>query len=217
MRRETILFDMDGVLIDSEYCMRTSGIMALKEFGVEATHEDFMEFTGMGEDRFIGGTSEKLGVPYRTVMKDRAYEIYGEIADQYIVVFDGIREMILTLRSRGYRIAVASAADLVKVLINLRCIGLSKDDFDAVVTGNDTVNKKPDPEIYLTAAKRIGADPARCIVVEDAVAGVQAGRAAGAVCIGVTSTYTAEELRAAGAFYTVDKTPQILDFIDAIE
>ena len=63
MHRDCILFDMDGVLIDSEYCMRLSSILALKEYGIEATHEDFMEFTGMGEDRFIGGVVEKYGKP----------------------------------------------------------------------------------------------------------------------------------------------------------
>ena len=213
MHRDCILFDMDGVLIDSEYCMRLSSILALKEYGIEATHEDFMEFTGMGEERFIGGVVEKYGKPYSAEMKARAYAIYDQIAEDNVILYEGIHQLVLRLKELGYKVAVGSAADLTKVKINLRCIGLTPKDFDALVTGSDIVRKKPDPEIFLTAASRIGATPDRCIVVEDAVSGVQAAKAAGMLAIGVTGTFDSATLRAAGADYTVEKTQQMLEII----
>ena len=213
MRIQNVLFDMDGVLLDSEQAIRTACIEALKEYGISAQHEDFFPFTGMGEDRFIGGVAEKYGVPYCLEMKERAYSIYGEIAGEQVILFDGIRDMVMELKQRGYGLAVASSADQIKVSINLKCMGLSAEDFQAVVTGSDIRNKKPDPEIFLTAASRIPADPARCVVVEDAPSGIRAGKAAGAVCIGVTSTFDEGLLREAGADFVVRHTPEILDLL----
>lgn len=213
---KNVIFDMDGVLIDSEKAIRVSCMEMLKEHGVTARHEDFMPFVGMGEDRFIGGVAELYQVEYNTGMKDRAYEIYGQHGREHILVYDGIKELVLELKKKGYRIAVASAADRVKVVINLGCIGLTEADFDAVVTGSDVVNKKPDPEIFLAAAQKIGANPAETMVVEDAVSGCQAARAAGMSCTGVTTSFDAETLKQAGAMYTVCQTRELLDILEKI-
>ena len=78
MNYKAILFDMDGVLIESEYLMRASAIRALADYGVQAKHEDFLEFTGMGEDRFVGGVAEKYGLTYVTAMKELAYDYFGQ-------------------------------------------------------------------------------------------------------------------------------------------
>jgi HAD superfamily hydrolase (TIGR01509 family) len=99
----------------------------------------------------------------------------------------------------GLKIALASAADLAKVLINLRILGIRKDFFDAVVTGSDIERKKPFPDIYLLAASQVGVDSSRSLVVEDAVNGIMAGVAAGARCLGLTTSFSEEELRKAGA------------------
>ncbi|MBP3588704.1 MAG: cytidine deaminase, partial [Clostridia bacterium] len=69
MKYKAILFDMDGVLIESEWLMRDTSIQSLAEHGVQAKHEDFLEFTGCGEDRFIGGVAEKYGLTYTFAMK----------------------------------------------------------------------------------------------------------------------------------------------------
>ena len=93
------------------------------------------------------------------------------------------------------RLAVASSADCVKVTINLGEIGLPADTFDAVVNGLDVVNKKPDPEIFLTAAAKLALDPAECLVVEDAVNGVEAAKAAGMRCLALTTSFTPDDLK----------------------
>ncbi len=90
--------------------------------------------------------------------------------------------------------AVASSADRVKIGINLREIGLSADIFDAIISGEDVERKKPFPDIYLLAAERIGLKPENCLVVEDAVSGITAGKAAGCKCLAVTTSFPAEKL-----------------------
>lgn len=204
---------MDGVLIDSEEAIRTACIKMLEQRGINPSPEDFIPFTGMGENRFIGGVAEKYGLKFDISMKDEAYRIYDEIAEESTVVFDGVRELILSLKQQGYKLAVASAADSVKVKINLRCMKLSPADFDALVTGSDVSKHKPDPEAFLTAAERIGANPAESVVIEDAVAGCKAAKSAGMGCIGVMSTFDAAKLKEAGADFVVDKTVEITKYL----
>jgi len=207
------MFDMDGVLVNSEYCMRHSAILALKEWNITAEHEDFIEFTGMGEDKFIGGVVAKHGGEYVPEMKIRSYEIYDQLAGDLVEVTEGTKEMLMELKRRGYRIAVASAADHTKVCINLRCVGVTPEDFEVVTTGSDVEKKKPDPEIYITTAQAMGEDPANCFVIEDAVAGITAGIRAGAECIGVPGTFTADELSQAGAIRVIQKIIELPDVL----
>jgi HAD superfamily hydrolase (TIGR01509 family) len=93
--------------------------------------------------------------------------------------------------------AVASSADPVKVNINLKEIGLGKEQFQAVVTGLDIEHKKPAPDIFLKAAGLLGANPKRCLVVEDAISGVAAGKAAGARVLALTTAFSPGELSGA--------------------
>ena len=205
--KKAILFDMDGVLLNSEYAVRQCCIQVLQDYGVTAQHEDFIPFTGMGEDRFIGGVAEKYGLTYETAMKDRVYALYGQ-HPEWVETFEGVPELIRALKKK-YLLAVASSADEIKVGINLRCMGLDRSDFDAIVTGTQIRQKKPDPEIYLTAAALLQVAPEDCIVVEDAVAGVLAGRAAGAEVIGILGSFSKEELEAAGAGTICQKTREL--------
>ena len=78
MAWKAVLFDMDGVLIDSEEYMAKTGVRALKKYGINAKESDFAEFVGCGENRYVGGVAEKYGVPYRTEMKYYLYTCYGE-------------------------------------------------------------------------------------------------------------------------------------------
>lgn len=204
-----IIFDMDGVLLDSEEAIREACVRMFKGLGVTVSPDDFVPYTGMGENRFIGGVAEKYGLEFNPDMKAEAYRIYGEIAGEYVKVYDGIKELILKLKGLGYKVAVASAADEVKVIINLRCIGLSPDDFGGIVTGSDVARHKPDPEVFIKACEKLGGRPDESIVIEDAVAGCQAAKAAGMACIGVTSTFDGDTLKNAGADYIVRQTVAI--------
>lgn len=192
---KAILFDMDGVLIESEYLMRASAIRALADYGVTAQHEDFLEFTGMGEDRFVGGVAEKHGLVYKTEMKELAYDYFGQKVKEEAHVPAGVKEMLEALHRKGLTLAVCSAADLRKVRYNLMAIGVDESIFSALVTGSDVARKKPFPDIYLEGARRIGMDPKDCLVIEDAISGIQAAHAAGMDAVGVPTTFSREVLQ----------------------
>lgn len=192
---KAILFDMDGVLIESEYLMRASAIRALTDYGVTARHEDFLEFTGMGEDRFVGGVAEKHGLVYKTEMKELAYDYFGQKVKEEAHVPAGVKEMLEVLHGMGLTLAVCSAADLRKVRYNLMAIGVDETIFSALVTGSDVARKKPFPDIYLEGARRIGMDPEDCLVIEDAISGIQAAHAAGMDAVGVPTTFSQEVLQ----------------------
>lgn len=210
---KAVLFDMDGVLLNSEPVIIEASIRSLREHGVEAKFEDFKEFTGMGDDIFIGGVAGKYGLKYDTSMKARAYEIYFEIIDSLIEKFPGVLPLIKLLRGKGYTLAVASASDLVKVKANLNALGTADDDFAAIITGSDVERKKPFPDIYLKAAAAINVEPSECLVIEDAVSGVKAGVAAGMKVAAVTTSFPAQALWDAGASWVYDDIYSVSEIV----
>ncbi|KAE8679267.1 hypothetical protein F3Y22_tig00111402pilonHSYRG01109 [Hibiscus syriacus] len=155
-----VLFDMDGVLCNSENPSRKAAVDVFAEMGVQCTAEDFAPFTGMG--------------------------------------FPGALELITQCKNKGLKVAVASSADRVKVDANLAAAGLPILMFDAVVSTDAFENLKPAPDIFLAASKILDVSPEECIVIEDAVAGVQAANAANMRCIAVTTTLREEALKAVG-------------------
>jgi len=211
--RHFIIFDMDGVVINSESAIRLACTKMFEHRNLAVSPNDFIPFTGMGDNQLIKGVAEKYGIVFTPEMKYEAYTIYDKIADESVVVFDGIKEMIKKLSSYGYKLALASASDRFKVNINLRCMGLSEYAFNTIVTGDDVTKHKPDPEVFLVASEKLGGTPEEIIVVEDAVAGCRAAKAAGMACIGVTSTFDGSTLKEAGADYIVEKTTDILPLL----
>ena len=214
MKVRAILFDMDGVLIDSEALMARAGILALREFGIEAVSEDFLPFVGRGEDKYIGGVAEKHGVRYDTAMKDRAYDYYGQMVAAEATVPADTLPTLKALHARGIKMAICSSADRVKVRYNLRAIGADESLFGAIVTGSDVERKKPAPDIYLKGAELLGEKPEDCLVVEDAPSGIQAAHAGGIRAAGITSSFSAQELtRQASPEYLIDRLSQLLELL----
>lgn len=193
-----VIFDMDGVLLDSEPFICKAAMMMFAERGLQVKPEDFLPFVGAGENRYIGGVAEKYHFPVDiNDVKARTYAIYLEIIRGQLEPLPGAREFIAACRASGKKLALATSADRIKAEGNLREIDLPFSTFDAIVTGLDVVNKKPHPEIFLTAAAKLGLDPKNCLVAEDAVNGVQAAKAAGCRCLGLTTSFTAQQLAAA--------------------
>ena len=201
---DLVIFDMDGVLVDSEEAIASASILSLREYGVpDAKLADFKPFTGMGDDIFIGGVAGKYGVEYDAAMKLRAYEFYMENLHE-IFVFKWSKHIIEKLSEQGMKVSVASASDRVKVEANISRVGVDMGIFSSVVTGTDVKNKKPDPEIFIKAAAKADIPCERCLVVEDSLAGIMAAKSAGMVCVAVNTSFGFEELKKAGADYTVD-------------
>lgn len=195
---EAVLFDMDGVLVESEKYIKQAGVLMFQEKGRDVDPDDFLPFTGMGEDRYLGGVAEKHNIPFDGKKdKQRTYEIYEELVSGNITPLPGVVDFIAACKTKGIKIAVATSADRVKMEVNLREIRIPIETFDAVVNGLEIEHKKPAPDIFLLAAKRLGIDPQNCLVVEDAISGVAAGKAAGAKVLGLTTTFSGKELSAA--------------------
>jgi beta-phosphoglucomutase len=185
-----VLFDMDGVLADSEKYICQAAIMMFSELGLKVNPSDFKEFVGTGENRYIGGVAEKynLKVDIEKV-KARTYAIYLEIIRGNLRPLPGVTDFINLCLSKGFRIAVATSADAIKMEANLNEIGIPASKFHATVNGLEVMNRKPSPEIYLRAAEKIGLKPEECLVVEDSVSGIKAGKSAGCRCLALETSF----------------------------
>ena len=145
--------------------------------------------------------------------KDRTYEIYLQLIPGRLQPLPGAHEFVAAARGRGLKLALATSADRIKLHGNLTAINLPEPLFDVAITGGDVQRRKPHPDIFLLAAERIGIAPADCLVVEDAPSGLQAGRAAGCLCLGITITFAEEKLRAAGADWIASDLAHALDLL----
>jgi len=193
-----VIFDMDGVLTDSEPLICEAAVAMFRELGWQVMPADFQPFIGTGENRYLGGVAEQYGCPLDIpAAKKRTYEIYLEMAPSRLRSFPGATELVRRCRQAGLKIAVASSADPIKINANLNIIGLPLGYWDGVVSGEDVVHKKPAPDLFIAAAKQLGLEAGQCVVVEDAVNGIQAAKAAGMRCVAVAHTFPAGQLQAA--------------------
>jgi len=204
-RFDAVVFDLDGTLCDSEPFIAAAAAEALRRrYGIIVPAEDFAPFVGAGDDRYIAGGAAVHGITADlAVDKPLTYAVYMELIPGALQPVPGAVAFVERLRAAGLRLGLATGSDRLKLRGNLEAIGLSEASFDAVVCAEDVTRKKPDPETFLVAIARLGLDPARCLVVEDARNGVLAGRAAGCDVLGVGSSEPPEALLEAGAAVVV--------------
>ncbi len=182
------LFDLDGVLIDSEklYTKIWEAIEQQWPTGIDnfaykikgTTLEDIL-------DRYF---------PDEAVRADVIKELYRLESMMIYAPLPGALAFLDALRERNIPIALVTSSNDLKMQHLWKDMPGFKDKFDVIITGNDVTYSKPNPEGYLTAAHRIGVDPKRCAVFEDSLQGVKAGKAAGAYVVGVTGTLKAEDI-----------------------
>jgi beta-phosphoglucomutase len=193
-----VLFDMDGVLVDSEQFICRAAIIMFGELGVDALPDDFLPFVGMGENSYLGGVARSHGIKIDIErVKARTYEIYEKIVRGKLKSLPGAHEFISECRKKSFKLALATSADRIKMEVNLKEIGLSAEIFHSIITGLDVENKKPFPDIYIKAARNVGLEPKECLVVEDAVSGIKAGKSAGCRCLAVATSFDASALKEA--------------------
>jgi HAD superfamily hydrolase (TIGR01509 family) len=196
-----VIFDMDGVLVDSEEFICKAACRMFAESGLLVRPEDFLPFVGTGENRYIGGVAEKYHFPLDIEKaKTRTYDIYLDIIRGAMKPLPGVYDFIKTCRRLDKKMAVASSADRRKVIGNLRQIGLDETLFEAIIVGEDVQRKKPAPDIFLLAIDRLHLKSEQCLVIEDAVSGIAAAKAAGAKCLALTTSFPKEKLVGADFF-----------------
>ena len=191
-----VIFDMDGVLCDSEaWIAEAARLLFLERYGVAVDVSEFTPFVGTGEQRYLNGVAALHGLALQMPAdKDFVYDTYLRIIQGRLRPLPGALDFVARCRAHGLKLALATSADRIKMEGNLREIGLPPARFDAVVTGSDIRHAKPDPEVFLTAARQLGLDPADCLVVEDALHGITAAQRAGCACLAVATTHARSEL-----------------------
>ena len=209
---EAVLFDCDGVLVDSEAI--TCGVLRdmFEEQGWRMTLAECMQ-------RFVGHTVKSqrevieanTGVPLTDAWLQQFFVRRNERLERQITAIDGIHEAVAHLHDHCEgRIAVASGADRFKVEMMLGKVGLSRFFEGRVFSGHEMPRSKPHPDVYLAAAAHLAVPPARCLVVEDTTVGITAGVAAGAtVWAYAPPGVDAQPLRQAGASHVFASMAQL--------
>ena len=188
-----VIFDMDGVLVDTYHTHYKSWVAMAEKEGFTFTEEQFAPTFGRTSREIIAhfwgsGLSDQR-IAEMDAAKEEAFRRI--IADDFPAM-PGARDLVESLAEDGFALAVGSSGPPENVAMVLDELGVS-DHFQAVVTGADVTRGKPDPQVFLIAAERLRTAPAACAVIEDAPAGVAAARAAGMKAIGLVSTGRAPE------------------------
>jgi HAD superfamily hydrolase (TIGR01509 family) len=184
-----VLWDLDGTLVDSEDYHWRSWRDTMAGEGVQLSYDRFRASFGLRNDRILRGwLGDDVGVERIERIGDAKEAEYRRLAElEGLTPLPGAAEWAARLHAEGWLQAIASSAPRKNVEVMLRVLHLDR-YFDAIAAAEDVTVGKPDPQVFLRAAERLGVPPARCIVVEDAPAGVEAARAGGMRSIGVSQT-----------------------------
>jgi len=191
------IFDMDGVLVDSSEAHYRAWYMLGEEVGVTFERKLFDETFGMTNfaiiPKWLGPRAAEVDIAAMSVHKE---DLYRQVARSVLKPLDGVPELLDSLAAAGFKMAVGSSGPRPNVEMVLEILG-ARERFAAMATLEEVKHGKPDPEVFLVAARKLGIAPSRCVVIEDAPQGVEAGLAAGAKVVAVTSTRKADALRGA--------------------
>ena len=193
------IFDLDGTLIDTHDAHHAAWRTACAVNGIELTPAMFAWSFGRTNPAIIrrfwadDGRPEPDDETIERVAEAKEKDFRTEL-DRSFPAMPGVLELVTGLRERGFAIAIGTSAPRENLELAVDRLGIAE-LVDASVCGGEVTHGKPDPAVFLTAADRLGASPARCVVVEDAGAGIDAARAGGMSSIGIVSTgRTAAEL-----------------------
>jgi HAD superfamily hydrolase (TIGR01509 family) len=201
--RRVAVFDMDGVLVNNSRFHREAWRRLAREEGFALTDPEFWrQAIGRPVDEAIPRILGRLVPPEEADrLARRKTALYHELADGHAEPVPGVVEFVRALAVAGVPRALATSAVADSAARILEGLGLAG-AFTVQVTTGHVRRGKPDPEVYLTAAARLGVPPAACVVFEDAVVGVEAARRAGMAVVGLTTAHADAELREAGAAWT---------------
>lgn len=198
-RTRAVIFDMDGVLVDSGACHREAWKALLSELGI-SPEPDFWRLTigRPSHEAVCVLLGRELPETEARELSRRKQQHYLRIATNGLPAVPGAVQFVESLIRERVPRAVATSARRTDVDHMLGALGLL-DRFDAIVTAEMVRRGKPDPEVYLLAAQAVGVEPQGCVVFEDSLVGVRAARGAGMRVIGLATSHTEEELLEAGA------------------
>jgi beta-phosphoglucomutase len=202
-----VIFDLDGVLIDTGEFHKQSWYDLAQEQGLDISDEIFYSTFGMQNYQIIpilaGRDLPAQDVERLSEWKERRYR---ELAAGKLTLLAGARNLIDDLKHKGFLLAIGTSTPQVNLTFILEQIP-ALNCLDAFVTGEEVSKGKPHPDTFLRAAEKLSLAPNRCAVVEDAVQGVEAGKAAGMAVVAVTTTRNREDLKQADSI--VDSLRQL--------
>lgn len=188
-----VIFDMDGVLVDSGWAHRQAWFDLAGKEGLEMSDEFFSRTFGMQNDTIIPMLRPEITGRELELLSDWKEQRYRDLVDSRPQAAEGVLSLLQDLKGKGFKLAIGSSAPRANLDVFWIPLGLDR-YFDVQVTKEQVREGKPAPETFLKAAAQLSLPPGRCAVVEDALHGVQAGKAAGMPVIAVTTTRTREEL-----------------------
>ncbi len=191
-----VLFDFDGVVIDSHEAHGRSWFALAAELGHELSQETFHSTFGQRNESILPflGWAEEGDRERIQLLGDRKEVLYREILRaQGIEPLPGVVALLEDLKANGIPCAIGTSTPRANVECVLELTGLAA-YFRDIAASEDVTRGKPDPEVFLKAAGKLGADPASCVVIEDAQVGLRAAKAGGMKAVGVTTTHPAETL-----------------------
>lgn len=192
-----LIWDMDGVLVDSGQAHYEAWKRLFDELGRPLTPEQVAETLGMSNEPILRlWLGENTSREKIDALADRKEVWFRELVATHMQVLPGVTTWLERARERGYRQAVASSAPMANIVAVIEALGLA-DAFDLLISGARLPRSKPDPAIFVQAAGGLGATPSESVVLEDAVVGVEAALAAGMRCVAITNTRPAVDLAAA--------------------
>jgi len=200
MNYKAVLFDMDGVIVDSEPLHVAAFQATLKRYGHDLSEGQYKQhFAGRSDQagfkQYFDFIGESIELP--VIMDEKARAYLGLAADQ-LVPYPGVIEFIRDQAANKISLALVTGSLRAEAEVTLEAFGLT-DFFKAIIAAEGISQSKPSPEGYLKGAKALGFKPADCIVIEDAPSGIKAAKMAGMRCLAVTTTHTKEELKEATA------------------
>jgi HAD superfamily hydrolase (TIGR01509 family) len=202
------IFDHDGVLVDSLAFHQQAWLELGRRTGLPLTEQFVLDTFGMTNPAiFRKLVGDAITEPDIVRFGDLKEECYRDVARGKVVLMDGVHALIDALTDRGVALAIGTSGPRANMRLTVESCGLDG-RFAAIAALEDITRSKPDPEVFLLAAKLAGVDPASAFVFEDAPIGIQAAKSAGMYAVGVTSTRPADALRDAGA-------DEVLDTLDA--
>ncbi len=190
---QAVIFDMDGVLVDSYRAHFESWGSLAAEHAIPFDDQTFAATFGRTSRDIIRllWQGRALGDGAVQALDDRKEALYRDVVGRDFPAMDGARELLDALAAAGIPLAVGSSGPPENVELAVEKLG-GPGLFGATVTGRDVERGKPDPEVFLLAAERLGAPPANCVVIEDAPDGIEAARAAGMAAVALLSSGRAE-------------------------
>jgi beta-phosphoglucomutase family hydrolase len=206
---KAVIWDLDGVIADTGPFHLRAWLQLAEEMGRPFTAEDFRRVFGLRNSDIIKGVlAPDISADQVEAFAQRKEEFFRARVKGNIKPLPGVLPLLHSLRENGFRLGLASSTVPENIKLLLSALGIEQ-LFDCLVSGQDVSRGKPDPEGFLLAAKKLGVEPRCCVVIEDAIDGVRAAKAAGMKCIAVANSHPRETLAAA------DLTVESLETVDS--